>query len=787
MAGVAVAAEKQEILPYKNPKLSVEERLKDLISRMTLEEKVGQLRCTLAWNYYEIRGARSGERGKGNAKLEVVPSESFKKDIAEGQIGMLWATYRADPWTQKSLSNGLNPELAAMCGNALQRYVMENTRLGIPLFLAEEAPHGHMAIGTTVFPTGFGMAATWSPELIERAGEVIAKEIRLQGGHISYGPVIDLAREPRWSRVEETFGEDPVLAGSLGAAMVSGLGGGDLSKPYSTLATLKHFIGYGTTEGGQNGGPTIAGARDLKENFLPPFQQAINAGALSVMTSYNSLDGVPSTGSRALLTDLLRNEWGFRGFVVSDLYSIDGMWHTHHIVNDANEAGIMALKAGVDADLGANAFKDLAEDVRQGLVDEADIDRAVERVLRMKFEMGLFDNPYVDPKAARAVRSEENKQVALDVARAAVTLLKNETPSGAVGGAHILPLSKDLRILVCGPNADNRYNMLGDYTAPQEDSNVKTVLDGIRQKLPASQVDYVKGCAVRDMDNSNIPEAVKAAQKADVVVCVVGGSSARDFKTSYKATGAAEINAQSVSDMDCGEGYDRATLQPLGRQMELLSELKKTGKPLVVVYIEGRPMDKTWAAENADALLTAYYPGQEGGTAIADVLFGDYNPAGRLPVTVPRSVGQLPVYYNKKAPAAHDYMDLSAKPLYAFGYGLSYTTFEYDNVSLEETGDTQFEITFDVTNTGQRDGEEVVQLYLHDEVASVVQPLKQLKKFQRVFIPKGETRQVTFTLDAEDLSIINGEMESVVEPGDFTVMIGSSSDDIRLKLTLTQN
>ena len=787
MAGVAVAAEKQEILPYKNPKLSVEERLKDLISRMTLEEKVGQLRCTLAWNYYEIRGARSGERGRGNAKLEVVPSESFKKDIAEGQIGMLWATYRADPWTQKSLSNGLNPELAAMCGNALQRYVMENTRLGIPLFLAEEAPHGHMAIGTTVFPTGFGMAATWSPELIERAGEVIAKEIRLQGGHISYGPVIDLAREPRWSRVEETFGEDPVLAGSLGAAMVSGLGGGDLSKPYSTLATLKHFIGYGTTEGGQNGGPTIAGARDLKENFLPPFQQAINAGALSVMTSYNSLDGVPSTGSRALLTDLLRNEWGFRGFVVSDLYSIDGMWHTHHIVNDANEAGIMALKAGVDADLGANAFKDLAEDVRQGLVDEADIDRAVERVLRMKFEMGLFDNPYVDPKAARAVRSEENKQVALDVARAAVTLLKNETPSGAVGGAHILPLSKDLRILVCGPNADNRYNMLGDYTAPQEDSNVKTVLDGIRQKLPASQVDYVKGCAVRDMDNSNIPEAVKAAQKADVVVCVVGGSSARDFKTSYKATGAAEINAQSVSDMDCGEGYDRATLQPLGRQMELLSELKKTGKPLVVVYIEGRPMDKTWAAENADALLTAYYPGQEGGTAIADVLFGDYNPAGRLPVTVPRSVGQLPVYYNKKAPAAHDYMDLSAKPLYAFGYGLSYTTFEYDNVSLEETGDTQFEITFDVTNTGQRDGEEVVQLYLHDEVASVVQPLKQLKKFQRVFIPKGETRQVKFTLDAEDLSIINAEMESVVEPGDFTVMIGSSSDDIRLKLTLTQN
>ena len=787
--GMVMAAEK-EVLPYKNPNLTVEERLKDLISRMTLEEKVGQLRCTLAWNYYEIVDKSKKTNNSSTRQLvnsstkKVVPSELFKKDIAEGQIGMLWATYRADPWTQKSLENGLNPELAAMCGNALQKYVMENTRLGIPLFLAEEAPHGHMAIGTTVFPTGFGMAATWSPELIERAGNVIGKEIRLQGGHISYGPVIDLAREPRWSRVEETMGEDPVLAGSLGAAMVRGLGGGDLSKPYSTIATLKHFIGYGTTEGGQNGGPTIAGPRDLKENFLPPFRLAIDAGALSVMTSYNSLDGIPSTGSRELLTDLLRNEWGFQGFVVSDLYSIDGMWHTHHIVNDANEAGIMALKAGVDVDLGANAFSQLADDVREGLVSEEEIDRAVERVLRLKFEMGLFDNPYVDPKATREVRSEESKRVALDVARASVTLLKNSLISHS---SKLLPLSKSLRVLVCGPNADNRYNMLGDYTAPQEDANVKTVLDGIRAKLPAAQVEYVKGCAVRDMENSNIPEAVEAARRADVVVCVVGGSSARDFKTSYKATGAAEINAQSVSDMDCGEGYDRATLEPLGRQMELLAELKKTGKPLVVVYIEGRPMDKSWAAEHADALLTAYYPGQEGGTAIADVLFGDYNPAGRLPVTVPRNVGQLPVYYNKKAPAAHDYMDLLAKPLYAFGHGLSYTTFEYDNVTLEETGDTQFRITLDVTNTGNMDGEEVVQLYLHDEVASVVQPLMQLKKFQRVFIPKGETRQVTFTLEAEDLSIINAEMDSVVELGDFTVMIGAASDDIRLKLTLTQN
>lgn len=763
---LSAAKKTKTLLPYQNPQLSVEERVNDLIQRMTLEEKVGQLRCTLAWNYYTIQGKN------------VVPSESFKKDIAEGQIGMLWGTFRADPWTQKSLENGLNPELAAKAGNALQKYVIENTRLGIPLFLAEEAPHGHMAIGTTVFPTGFGMAATWDPSLIEKVGEVIGREIRLQGGHISYGPVLDLAREPRWSRVEETMGEDPVLAGELGAAMVKGLGGGDLSKPWSTIATLKHFIGYGTTESGQNGGITVAGARELRESFLPPFQKAIDAGALSVMTSYNSLDGIPSTASKALLTDLLRDEWGFKGFVVSDLYSIDGIWGTHRVARDRQEAGVMALKAGVDADLGALAFAPLVDAVQQGLVKEEDINRAVANILRLKFEMGLFENPYVDvEKARQQVRSESNKDVALLVAREAITLLKNE--------ANILPLSKNKKVLVCGPNADNVYNMLGDYTAPQEDGNVKTVLDGIRSKLPEAQVEYVKGCAVRDTTASNIAEAVEAACRADVIVVAVGGSSARDFKTSYKETGAAVTDSKTISDMDCGEGFDRVTLTPLGRQIELLQVLKATGKPLVVVYIEGRPMDKSWAAQNADALLTAYYPGQEGGSAIADVLFGDYNPAGRLPVSVPAHIGQLPVYYNKKPPMPHDYVEMSARPLYAFGYGLSYTTFVYDNLNIEEVGDTRFQITLDVRNTGTHDGDEVVQLYIHDEYASTAQPMMQLKKFQRVFIPKGETRKVTFILEAEDLSIINADMKCVVEPGDFAIMIGSSSDSILLKSTIT--
>ena len=757
----------KELLPYQNPKLSVEQRVNDLVSRMTLQEKVGQLRCTLAWNYYTIKGKN------------VEPSELFKKDIAEGQIGMLWGTYRADPWTQKSLENGLNPELAAKVGNALQKYVIEHTRLGIPLFLAEEAPHGHMAIGTTVFPTGFGMAATWNPALIEKTGEVIGQEIRLQGGHISYGPVLDLAREPRWSRVEETMGEDPVLAGELGAAMVKGLGGGILSKPYSTIATLKHFIGYGTTEAGQNGGITIAGARELQESFLPPFKKAINAGALSVMTSYNSLDGIPSTCSKALLTDLLRTQWGFNGFVVSDLYSIDGIHGTHRVAETKQQAGVMALKAGVDADLGALAFGRLEDAVQKGMVTEAEIDVAVKRILKMKFEMGLFEHPYVDAaQAKQLVRSDNNKAVALQVAREVITLLKNQN--------HVLPLSKNKKVLVCGPNADNVYNMLGDYTAPQEDGNVKTILAGIRSKLPASQVTYVKGCAVRDTTASNIAEAVAAAKEADVVVVAVGGSSARDFKTSYKETGAAVTDSKTISDMDCGEGFDRATLTPLGHQMQLLKALKATGKPLVVVYIEGRPMDKSWAAQHTDALLTAYYPGQEGGTAIADVLFGDYNPAGRLPVSVPANVGQIPVYYNKKPPMPHDYVEMSARPLYAFGYGLSYTTFKYDDLNIEETGDTQFKVTFNVTNTGDMDGDEVVQLYLHDEFASTAQPMMQLKKFSRIFIPKGETKQVSFTLEAEDLEIVDQEMNHVVETGDFTVMIGPSSDNIILKATFTQ-
>ena len=748
---------------YKDPSFSIDVRLSDLLSRMTLEEKVGQLLCPLGWEMYEIHGS------------EVHPSGKFKQLIKERNVGMLWATYRADPWTKKTLANGLNPEMAAKAGNALQKYVMENTRLGIPMFLAEEAPHGHMAIGATVFPTGIGMAATWSPELVKEVGQVIAKEIRSQGGHISYGPVLDLTRDPRWSRVEETFGEDPVLSGILGASMVDGLGGGNLSQKYATIATLKHFLAYAVPEGGQNGNYASVGIRDLHQNFLPPFRKAIDAGALSVMTSYNSIDGIPCTSNHYLLTQLLRNEWKFRGFVVSDLYSIEGIHESHFVAPTKENAAIQSVMAGVDVDLGGDAYTNLCHAVQSGQMDKAVIDTAVCRVLRMKFEMGLFEHPYVDPKiAAKTVRRKEHIELARKIAQSSITLLKNENS--------ILPLSKMInKVAVIGPNADNRYNMLGDYTAPQEDSNVKTVLDGIITKLSPSRVEYVRGCAIRDTTVNEIEQAIEAARRSEVVIVVVGGSSARDFKTSYKETGAAVAEEGSVSDMECGEGFDRASLSLLGRQQELLESLQKTGKPLIVVYIEGRPLEKNWASEYADALLTAYYPGQEGGNAIADVLFGDYNPSGRLPISVPRSVGQIPVYYNQKAPRNHDYVEVSSSPLYSFGYGMSYTTFEYSDLQVVQKSARCFEVSFKVKNTGKYDGEEVSQLYMRDEYASVVQPMKQLKHFERFHLKKGEEKKVTFVLTEEDFFLVNYTLKKVVESGNFHLMIGAASNDIRLQ------
>jgi len=754
---VVMACGQKTTLSYKDASLSADERADDLIGRMTVEEKLGQLLCPLGWPMYEKVGTD-----------DVRISDNYRKFIQEQHGGMLWGAFRADPWTRKTLENGLNPVLAVKAYNAFQRYAMDSTRLGIPILLAEEAPHGHMAIGTTVFPTSIGLSATWDTELIRQVGEVIGDELTAVGGLIGYGPVIDLSREPRWSRVEETYGEDVYLTSQMASALVRG------TSSKGVISTLKHFVAYGVPEGGHNGSPSIIGKRDLEENVLPTFQSAIEAGALSIMTSYNSLDGIPTTCNRNLLTDVLRNHWNFKGFVVSDLESIDGLFTSHHVAKDLQQAGEMALNAGVDVDLGAHCFALLKESVEDGRISMELLDRAVKRVLVRKFEAGLFDNPYLPEDNAADVRSPEHIAVAAQVARESVTLLKNNG---------ILPLRAETRIALVGPNADNMYNQLGDYTAPQDPSNVITMLEGLQNAGAA--VTYVKGCAVRDTRSNQIAEAVQVARRSDVVVAVVGGSSARDFKTRYIDTGAAVVDKTAVSDMEAGEGYDRSTLDLLGLQPQLLSALRATGKPLVVVYIEGRPLNKNWAADEADALLTLWYPGQEGGTALADVLLGRYNPAGRLSVSVPRSVGQLPVYYNRKMPYSHDYVEESAQPLYPFGYGLSYTTFEYKNVRTEGSAPDDLCVKVDVTNTGSLAGDEVVQVYIRDLTASTVRPRKQLCAFKRVSVAAGETVTVELPLQRSAFELVNAAMARVVEPGDFEIQVGASSEDIREKCIVT--
>jgi len=763
-------------LPYKNSTIPIEKRVSDLLGRMTVEEKVGQLSKLLGWEMYSKNGK------------QVTISNKLRKAVKEQHIGLLWATLRADPWTQKTLLNGLSPVEAARATNAIQRYMVDSTRLGIPLLLSEEAPHGHMAIGATVFPTAIGQASTWNPQLIQDMASTIAMETYAVGGKNGYGPVLDLARDPRWSRTEETYGEDPYLIGQMGTAMIRGFQGEKLGERDKIIGTLKHFVAYAAPDGGHNGESVSFGERSLRQYFLPPFERAVKSGAGSVMTAYNSIDGIPCSANPWLLKDILRKDWGFTGFVVSDLLSISGLNGGHATAATAEEAASQSIHAGLDVDLSGTGYgSNLLKAVQQGLVEPAVLDTAVAHVLRMKFNLGLFDHPYVDEKlVAQKVATAQNKTVARQVARESIVLLKNDQ--------HILPLSKSLkRIAVIGPNADNAYNQLGDYTAPQAEGKVQTLLTGIRAAVGNStRVDYVKGCAIRDTSNSDIAAAVAAAKQADAVVLVLGGSSARDFKTSYQATGAANVDPNTVSDMESGEGFDRVSLDMMGDQIKLLKAIQATGKPVVLVTIMGRPLNLNWAAEHVPAIVNAWYPGQEGGLAIADVLFGDYNPAGRLPISVPRSVGQLPVHYNHTKPKHHDYVEMSAKPLYAFGYGLSYSSFDYSNlqVSLKEAdNDFACTVSFDVANNGKLAGDEVAQLYVVDEVSSVVTPVMQLKRFERKNIAAGKKERYSFQLTKEDLKLWNAGNEWKTEKGRFKLLVGASSNDIRLKgeLELTKD
>ena len=751
---------------YKDPSAPVENRIQDLLNIMTIDEKIGQLCFPTGWEMYDKLDNQS-----------VKPSDIFIERTNNMPLGGFWATLRADPWTQKTLLTGLTPELAANALNELQKYVIENTRLGIPLLFAEETMHGHMAIGATVFPTGLSQGSTWNPQLIQEMGEVIALETRLQGAHVGYGPILDLAREPRWSRVEETFGEDPFLISKLGVSVVVGLQGDDFKSGRNVYSTPKHFVSYGIPVGGHNGQQAFIGKRSLFSDHLMPFREVSKAGVKTIMTSYNSIDGIPATSHKYLLKDILRDKWGFNGFVFSDLQSIEGIAGTHRAAPSIKHAAALALDAGVDADLGGNAYgRNLKQAFNEGLVTMEIIDIAVANILRLKFEMGLFENPYVEPsKAKQVVRNQKHKDLAREVAREGTVLLKNSND--------ILPLKDNIgSIAVIGPNADNIYNQLGDYTAPQERENIITVLDGIKNRVSSNTiVRYAKGCNIRDTSESDIEEAVKVANQSDIILLVIGGSSARDFKTEYIETGAATVSdnkSEVLSDMESGEGYDRMTLKLLGDQEELLNKLHETGKPLIVVYIQGRPLNMNNASEKADALLTAWYPGQEGGNAVADIIFGDYNPSGRLSISVPRSVGQLPVYYSLGKQT--DYVEGTSAPLYSFGYGLSYTDFVYSDLKIDAAGE-KIVVNCKVTNTGDRDGSEVVQLYIRDNVSSTYTPPIQLKGFKKAQIKKGETKEVEFTLTHDDLALYNNEMNRVTEAGEFTVMVGSASNNIHLK------
>lgn len=750
---------------YKDVTAPISERVEDLLSRMTVEEKVAQLCCQMGWEMYD----------KLNDS-QVVASAKYKDIMRNAPLGSFWAVLRADPWTQKTLENGLNPELSAKALNALQRYAVDSTRLGIPVLFAEECPHGHMAIGTTVFPTALNAASSWNPELMYRMGEAIGLEARLQGANVGYGPVLDIAREPRWSRTEETFGEDPVLTSRMGVEMMRGMQGDSQNDGRHLYSTLKHFAAYGVPESGHNGARANCGMRQLLSEYLPPFRDAVKAGVATVMTSYNSIDGVPCTSNKALLTDLLRNEWGFNGFVYSDLYSIEGIAGMRAAANN-KEGAAKALKAGLDMDLGGSAYgKNLAKALEEGLISQEDLDRAVANVLALKFKMGLFENPYVSPEEAkRIVRNSRHKALAREVAREGMVLLKNDG---------VLPLRKDLKsVAVIGPNADMLYNQLGDYTAPQDPSEIVTPLQGIRAAVSKStMVRYAKGCAVRDVTESDIAAAVEAARNSDVAIVVVGGSSARDFKTKYINTGAATVSADSqrLADMDCGEGFDRSTLKLLGDQEKLIEAVAATGTPMVVVYICGRAMDMSLADQKSNALVMAWYPGEQGGAALADVLFGDYNPAGRLPVSIPRSEGQLPIYYSQAN--QRDYVEEKGSALFPFGYGLSYTRFGYSDLSLEAgKGDVLQRVSCTVTNLGDKEGDEVVQLYICDESASVAQPPMLLKAFKKIKLKPGESRNVLFDLKKEDLAIYDDKMKFTVEPGWFKVIVGPDSRNTPLK------
>ncbi len=748
--------------------LSPESRASTLLKLMNVDEKIGQLTQLFGWKTYDKNP------DGGPVKL----TDAFKEEVRSRGVGSLYGTLRADPWTGVTLSTGLSPREGAEAVNVIQKFAMEASRLRIPILFGEECSHGHMAIGATVFPVPLSMGSMWDVQLYKRICRAVALETRVQGGAVTYSPVLDVVRDPRWGRTEECYGEDPYLAGEMAAAAVTSMQGERLDDPGSLGVTLKHFAAYGASEGGRNGAPARIGPRELHEIDLPPFRKGVQAGALSIMPAYNEIDGVPCTSNRYLLTDVLRRQWGFDGFVITDCGAIDMLANGHQSAEDGAKASALALRAGIDMEMSGSMFgRHLKSALDKGLVSSEELDEAVLRVLKAKFRLGLFERPYADPEGSAAIIGRaEHRELARRAATEGTVLLKNERGT--------LPLRADVirKIAVVGPNADRMYNQLGDYTSPQARASVATVLDGIVGKLKGteSEVLYAPGCSVRGQSREGFERARAAAEEADVTVLVLGGSSARDFGegTIDLRTGASVVSDSAESDMDCGEGIDRVTLRLSGVQLELAQHLKQAGKPLVVVYINGRPIVEPWIDGHADAILEAWYPGQEGGNAIADLLFGDSNPSGKLTITIPRHEGQLPLVYNNKRTRGKRYLEYDLTPQYPFGHGLSYTSFAYSPVRLGTESIAADETTHaavTVTNTGDRAGAEVVQLYVTDVVSSYTRPERELKGFCKVFLEPGESAEVSFPLGKEALQITHPDKEGEVEPGLFVIGIGGSS------------
>jgi len=770
-----------ESLPvYKDRSFTVEQRVEDLLDRMTTEEKLGQLR-------QELRDFPLYEKN-GDGDVDLLPG--LKAILANVAIGKLGIFLRADPFTAVTAEAALTPRQAAVLSNKVQRYIMEHTRLGIPILIGNDGNRCHLGRDSTILPSVFNMGCTWDPSLQEAAGHVIAVESRSRGETVNYAPNLDVIRDPRFGRSDQNYGEDPYLVGQLGAAMVRGLQGASLHRDDTMVAMLRAYPGVGDADGGHDFGETSRGPLEMQEFVLRPWKDAVEAGAEGIMVERAAYDGIPAPCHRYLMTELLRDQWGFKGITMGDAWDVSYLIRCR-VAKDHREAGVMALKAGLDMNstdavyeekvLGKReraAYAQLADALEEGLVSMEHIDRSVRRMLRLKFLLGLFDDPYVDENRAEEVaRHPDHIRLALHAARQSMVLLKNEK--------NLLPLSKTIgAVAVIGPNSDDEWAQLGDYAPAHRPEEVTTVLTGIREVVSnATDVHYALGCEIRDPSEEGFEKALDAARKSDLIVAVVGGSS----KGVIVDEDGVLVGRRSVNS-DCGESSDRATLDLLGVQEDLLKALKATGKPLIVVLIHGRAMSINWVAAHADAILDAGYPGEAGGTAVAETLFGDWNPGGRLTVSVPRHVGQLPVYYYARHESRPSYVDMDTTPLYPFGFGLSYTAFTYSRLQVSPErikADETALVSVNVTNAGDVAGDEVVQLYIRDDICSVMRPWKQLKGFERVHLEPGETKTVTFPVGWDALCFYGMDGRWTVEPGTFTLMIGKHAGEDLLKTELT--